>query len=270
MVRPRAPQASSSSTQPWRPGNITNHGSVTPGPSEASSLRILSREDPAPDLQRWEVNWHPTVKTEQEIFTNRLGHIFYKEPKSGILYTTEKRSWLAVIEPETNYHYFWNLLNNNCAWEFDGLSNARVKTNVSILKSQPPPAPPERVNKVKGSIYVNREVYLWAHTPGRQISFCRHRIRDKCSFRSCKFIHRVSNYSEHHLKTECEKVNKHGIDTYDWGELSPQQKPEQDSESAPTQEPKCALSQIIYLTKERLDTHHKTNSTHQELPSAYQ
>ena len=88
--------------------------------------------------------------------------------------------------------------------------------------------------------------------------------------RSCKFIHRVGNYPEHHLKTECEKVNKHGIDTYDWGELSPQQKPEQDSESAPTQEPKCALSQIIYLTKERLDTHHKTNFTHQELPSAYQ
>ena len=82
--------------------------------------------------------------------------------------------------------------------------------------------------------------------------------------RSCKFIHRVGNDPEHHLKTECEKVNKRGIDTYDWGFFSRQQQPEQDPESAPTQEPEGDPRE------HRWDPHYKKHFTYQELLSAYQ
>ena len=112
-------------------------------------------------------------------------------------------------------------------------------------------------------------MYLWAHSPGRRLGICRHKSRNICEFtlgrRSCKFIHRVGNYPEKHLKTECEKVNKRGIDTYDWEEFSPQQEPE----SAPTQEPECAPKPDD-LTENRWDPYYETHFAYQELQSAYQ
>ena len=83
--------------------------------------------------------------------------------------------------------------------------------------------------------------------------------------RSCKFIHRVGNYPEHHLKTECEKVDKRGIDTYNWKEFSPQQEPE----FAPTQEPECAPKPDD-SAEWRWDPFYRTHFTYQLLRSAYQ
>ena len=274
MVRPRAPTASSSSTQPWHPGNRNpvNHGSVTPEQSEARYSRNLSREDPAPDLPRWKVNWHSTVTNvkvrNQKITTNRLGHVFYEDPETGTLFTTPKRSWLAGQDPKSNAHYFWNIEDNKCSWEFNS-SNAWVNTNRTILKRQPPPAPPERVNKVNGNGPLQREVYLWAKTPGRKIGLCGFGKRTNCKFNSCKFFHRVGKYPEHHLKTECEKVNKKGFDTYNWDDVSLQQEPEQNPESAPTQEPKCA-PKPDHLTENRFDPHYDRHFTYQELLYVYQ
>ena len=173
MVRPRAPKASSSSAQPWHPGNITlvNHGSATPGQSEASSLTNLSRDNPARALPRWEVKWHSKAKKSQSqaIFTHVLGTIFYKVPGTGRLLTTPEGSgWRAIQDPDSGAHYFWNTINNQCSWEFNGEMEATALTQETIFESQPPPPPPERVNKVNGNICLRREVYLWAHSPGRQ------------------------------------------------------------------------------------------------------
>ena len=126
-----------------------------------------------------------------------------------------------------------------------------------------------QVNKVSGNVDVRREVYLWAHSPGRQCLLCRNRFRNKCPFSqgggSCKYFHKVGNYPDHHLKTECEKVDKHGNDTYNWKEFSPQQEPE----FAPTQEPEFA-PQPDDSAELRWDPFYRTHFTYQLLRSAYQ
>ena len=197
-----------------------------------------------------------------------LGHVFCEDPKSGSLFTTPKRSWLAVEDPKSKAHFFWNIEDNECTWEFNS-ENATVKTKLTILKSQPPPAPPARVNKVNGNDLLQQELYLWGKTPGRRIGICGFGNRNKCKFNSCKFVHRVGNYAPNHIKTECEKLNKKGFDTYNWEDVFLQQEPEQNHESAPTQEPKCA-PKPDHLTENRLDPYYNRHFTYQELLYVYQ